>query len=142
MTSLLGFRGTASITLKYSLLSPLNSALKYLKIYSIISPKYFFPLPCDFMFRVLCHGIYPPWNMPSYHLESIPKISLNLFYFPKNTTLNAPHIYFTQPLNSTLFQTPKKLPNPPNSSPNFAILVPSNAPPKNFPIRQTPHPKA
>jgi hypothetical protein len=70
----------------------------------------------------------PPWNMASYHLESIPKISLNLFYFPKKTTLNAPHIYLRQPLNSTLFQTPKKLPNAPNSSPNFAILVPSNAP--------------
>jgi hypothetical protein len=129
MISLLGFLGTASITLKiYSLLSPSNSALKYLKIYSIISPKYFFPLPCDFMFRVLCNCIYPPWNMASYHLESIPKISLNLFYFPKNTTLNALHIYLRQPLNSTLFQTPRKLPNPPNSSPNFAILVPSNAP--------------
>jgi len=66
----------------------------------------------------------PPWNMASYHLESIPKISLNLFYFPKNTALNAPRIYLRQPL----FQTPKKLPNPLNSSPNFAILVPSNAP--------------
>ncbi len=70
----------------------------------------------------------PPSNMASYHHESIPKISLNRFYFPKNTTLNAPCIYLRQPLNSTLFQTPKKLPNPPNSCQNFAILVPSNGP--------------
>ncbi len=98
MISLLGFLGTASITLKiYSLLSPSNSALKYLKIYSIISPKYFFPLPCDFMFRVLCNCIYPPWNMASYHLESIPKISLNLFYFPKYNSECTPYLSQTAP---------------------------------------------
>jgi hypothetical protein len=35
--SLLGFCGTASITLKYIVSCHLNSALKYLKIYSITS---------------------------------------------------------------------------------------------------------
>jgi len=99
-----------------------------------------------------------PWNIVSCHFEFSPNISENLFYyFPSNnffhchvisclefyaivstplricsifpnTTLNAARIYLRQPLNSTLFQTPKRLPNAPNSSPNFAILVPSNAP--------------
>jgi hypothetical protein len=80
------------------------------------------------MFIILCNCIYPPWNMASYHLESIPKISLNVFYFPKNTTLSAPRIYLRQPLTSTLFQTPKKLQTLPIHPQILQYLCPQMAP--------------
>ncbi len=138
MISLLGCRGTASWTqwnTKQLYDFPFRMSwdcIYHLEIQSLVAFEFSSKISQNlfyyFLQIILCNCMDPPWNVASYHLESIPKISLNLFYFPKNTTLNALHLYLRQPLNSNLFQTPKKLPNPSNSSPNFAILVHSNAP--------------
>ncbi len=78
----------------------------------------------------------PPWNMASYHLESIPNISLNMFYFPKYNS-ECTDLSQTAPQFNPI-SNPKEAPN---SSPKFAILVPSNAPLKTSQFYRHPHPK-